>query len=69
MANSAILNSLLFVWPTINEQNEIDKMFSGVDDDFATSLSMDQKSKHQTLVVWQMLGCASLIFMHHQYVL
>jgi hypothetical protein len=27
------------------EQNEIDKMYSGLDDDFASSLSMDQKTQ------------------------
>lgn len=29
---------------TVNEQNEIDSMFSGFDEDFATSLSMDKDS-------------------------
>jgi hypothetical protein len=30
---------------SVNEQKEIDKMFSGLDDDFATSLSMHEASQ------------------------
>ena len=30
---------------SVNEQREIDEMYSGLDDDFASSLSKDQKSK------------------------
>ena len=42
------------------EQKEIDKMFSGLDDDFASSLSMDQEA-HQAV---GSISCSMLIFSH-----